>query len=461
MTTEARETINRPNIICIMTDQQSAYMMSCTGNTSLLTPALDGLANRGVRFERAYATNPVCAPSRFSLQTGRMPSAIGMTWNYPAEVPQKIVDLSLGSLFQNAGYETVYGGKVHLPGALNRVEDCGYRRLTSDSRQGLADVCAGFIGEEHTRPFLLFASFTNPHDICYLAINDALRANGSHIQDNIDSKTCEVVAAESRDIAETPEADSLLPALPANYGVSATEPEAISTEYLSHEFVGVRYRHHARENWGDKEWRVYRHAYRRLTEMVDSEIGQVLDAIRDAGLEEETLIVFTSDHGDMDGAHRLQHKSVLYDEAARVPFIISHQGVIPEGVVNDCDLISNGLDMLPTLCDAAGIRCPDGLNGRSVLPLVKGNAEYPGRDYVVVESLHGRSLRTDRFKYSIYASGKEREQLVDLKNDPGEMTNLSERKEYQEILNRHRRLLGEWIKNTGDKIAAEYVPIEK
>ena len=455
----ARETTSRPNILCIVTDQQSAHMMSCTGNESLRTPALDRLAKSGVRFERAYATNPVCVPSRFSLQTGRMPSAIGMTWNYPVDVPQEIIDLSLGTLFHDAGYESVYGGKVHLPGRLNRVEECGYRLLTADSRQGLAEACSAFIRGGHEKPFFLFASFINPHDICYLAINDALRAAGSKAEDNIDSRTCEVVAAAARDLAAMPEADALLPALPANHEVSAMEPEAIGTEYLSHEFVGVRYRRHARDNWRDKEWRVYRHAYRRLTEMVDREIGQVLDALRDAGLEEDTLVVFTSDHGDMDGAHRLQHKSVLYEEAARVPLILSRKGVIPAGVVNNSDLVSNGLDLLPTLCDAAGISCPDGLEGRSVLPLARGDVETLSRDYVVVESLHGRSIRTDRFKYSIYASGKEREQLVDLMNDPGEMTNLAGLDEYREILTQHRRMLGEWIGKTGDKIGAAYVTV--
>ena len=112
----------RPNILFIMTDQQSAHMMSCAGNEWLKTPALDRLAASGIRFERAYASNPVCVPSRFSLQTGRMPSAIGLNWNHPANVPQSIVEQSLGNLFSNAGYETVYGGKVHLPGELNNVE---------------------------------------------------------------------------------------------------------------------------------------------------------------------------------------------------------------------------------------------------------------------------------------------------------------------------------------------------
>ena len=112
----------RPNILFIMTDQQSAHMLSCAGNEWLKTPSLDRLATSGIRFERAYASNPVCVPSRFSLQTGRMPSTIGLNWNHPANVPQSIVEQSLGNLFSNAGYETVYGGKVHLPGELNNVE---------------------------------------------------------------------------------------------------------------------------------------------------------------------------------------------------------------------------------------------------------------------------------------------------------------------------------------------------
>jgi arylsulfatase A-like enzyme len=385
-----------------------------------------------------------------------MPSSIGMIWNHPADVPGKILDQSLGSLFRNAGYETVYGGKVHLPGALNDVRKNGYRVLTTDARQGLADACADFIGGKHSQPFLLFASFVNPHDICYLAINDALRAKGDVAADDIDSRTCEAVAAESRSIAGTAEWETLLPPLPVNHEIAAKEPEAVSTEYLPHTYMGVQYRRHARDSWGEKEWRIFRHVYRRLTEMVDRKIGQVLDALRCAGLEEDTLVVFTSDHGDMDGAHRLQHKSVLYEEAARVPFIVSRKGVIPEGVVDDTHLVSNGLDLLPTVCDAAGITCPDGLYGRSVLPLALG-ADVSGHGFVVVESLHGRMLRTDRFKYSIYGSGKNREQLIDLRNDPGEMTNLVDNGDYAEVLDRHRRLLKAWIDRTGDCLGAKYV----
>jgi len=138
---------NRPNILFIMTDQQHAGMLSCTGNQWLKTPALDRLAASGIRFERAYACNPVCVPNRFSLQTGLMPSAIGMRHNGDsgsAAVTERMVEHSLGRLFKKAGYETVYGGKVHLPRKMKGVENLGYRNLTSDRRRGLAEACGEF-----------------------------------------------------------------------------------------------------------------------------------------------------------------------------------------------------------------------------------------------------------------------------------------------------------------------------
>jgi len=444
-------------MLFIMTDQQSAHMMSCTGNDTLKTPALDRLAAGGVRFERAYATNPVCVPSRFSLQTGRMPSSIGMKWNQDLPVPEDFIEGSLGALFSAAGYETVYGGKVHMPGALKEIERYGWRCLTDDARQGLADTCAGFLREDHAKPFFLFASFVNPHDICYLAINDAMRALGREPIGNLDSKTCEAVADEARRLVESPGGvDSLTP-LPDNYEPSPSEAEAIEADYLPDAHQGVKYRLHARERWGDREWRIFRNTYRRLTEMVDAEIRQVLDALRESGLAEETLVVFTSDHGDMDGAHRLQHKSVPYEECSRVPFIMNWKGVFPEGVVDDEHLVSNGLDLLPTLCDAADVESPSGLLGMSLMPVARGESETPWRDHVVVESRHGRMLRTDGYKYSVYETGKGREQLIDLDADPGEMTDLAEDKAHEGILAEHRRLLAEWVGSTGDAIGAEYL----
>ena len=449
----------RPNILFIITDQQHAGMMSCTSNKWLKTPAMDKLAVSGIRFDRAYACNPVCIPNRFSLQTGLMPSAIGMGQNGDsrrAEVTYVMIRQSLGCLFRKAGYETVYGGKVHLPRKMKGVQNLGYRNLTGNSRQGLADACAKFIEGPHTKPFFLFASFINPHDICYMAINDFNRTQGKAPIDNIDSRICESVldrVRETGDINNFVEKHCL--PLPANHEVPENEPECIMDKYINPR----PFQAYTRKKWTQNQWRLHRWAYCRLTEMVDKKIGILLDALKEAQIEDNTLIVFTSDHGDMDSAHKLEHKQVLYEESVRVPFIMSYKGVIPKGRVNDTHLISNGLDLLPTLCDYAGIETPKGLPGSSLRPLAEGRKPGQWRDFVVSESQNGRMLRTERFKYTIYDSGKNREQLIDLKNDPGEMKNLAKNKAYKDVLDSHRRLLYRWIERTGDKIAAEYVKI--
>ena len=454
---ESQKPGQRPNILFIMTDQQHAGMMSCMGNKWLKTPAMDRLAASGIRFDRAYACNPVCVPSRFSLQTGLMPSAIGMGQNEDsaqAAVTEAMVEQSLGRIFQKAGYDTVYGGKVHLPNKMNGLKNLGYRNLTGNSRRQLADACAEFIKGPHAEPFLLFASFINPHDICYMAINDFSRSQGAPIAGNVDSQMCEAVldrARNSGDIGAFVEANC--PPLPPNHAVPEAEAECITEKYLN-----VRlFRAYIRRNWTATQWRLHRWAYCRLTEMVDEEIGIVLDALREAGLEDNTLIVFTSDHGDMDSAHKMEHKSVLYGEAVRIPFIMSYKGRIPADAIDDTHLVSNGLDLLPTLCDYAGIEAPQGLNGRSLRPLAEGKEVKDWRDFVVVESQNGRMLRTNRYKYSIYDSGTHREQLIDMENDQGEMKNLAETEESRDVLDMHRQLLRRWAARTGDAIGAAYL----
>ena len=447
----------RPNVLFIMTDQQHAGMMSCAGNRWLKTPALDRLAASGARFERVYACNPVCVPNRFSLQTGRMPSAVGMRLNnVRLAVPDEMIANSLGPLFRQSGYETVYGGKVHLPGTLTHgMREAGYRFLQPNSRQKLADRFVGFLKAPHEKPFLGFVSFINPHDICYMAINDFARSKGRPPHSNVDSRTCEGLLERARKSGDlTRFVRDHCPPVPPNVEPPVGEPECITTHYTK-----VRaFREYARTQWPDHMWRLHRWLYCRLTEMVDQKIGEILDALRESGLEEDTLIVFTSDHGDMDGAHRLEHKSVLYEESVRVPFIMSFRGRIPAGRVDETHLVSNGLDLLPTLCDYAGIPVPEGLDGRSLRAIAEGRTEVGGwRDHVVAESQNGRMVRTSQYKYVVYDCGRNREMLVDVVADPGEMTNRASDPRLSAVLNKHRRLLAEWVGRTGDAVAAGYL----
>ena len=176
----------RPNVLLIITDQQRADMLSCAGNPYVKTPALDRLAASGVRFERAYCANPVCLPSRFSMMTGVLPSRIGMEKNNDGGVRDatpEILRHALGNVFRDAGYKTVYGGKIHLPAANVQMHSYGFRRSTRDEREELARDCVDFLRQKHSRPFLLVASFINPHDICYMAIDAwrGRRANRSEM----------------------------------------------------------------------------------------------------------------------------------------------------------------------------------------------------------------------------------------------------------------------------------------
>ncbi|MFC1713258.1 sulfatase [Candidatus Poribacteria bacterium] len=430
--TEKIKKDKRPNIMFIFTDQQQAGMMSCAGNKYLHTPAMDSLAETGVRFEKAYCANPVCLPSRFSMMTGRMPDEIGIRDNdvrWLEKVPEDITKNTMGWVLRNAGYDVGYGGKVHLPKGMH-PEAMGFDNITSDQRAGLSDSCIEFIRKERENPFLLIASFINPHDICYMAIRD---------YEEIDRAR---PAAHALDIAlELPEGvsrdeflEKYCPPVPDNFEPQDQEPEAIRMIQEQRLF-----KKNAKDTWSEEKWRMHRWAYCRLTEVVDAHIGRVLDALKESGLEEDTLIIFSSDHGDMDSAHRMEHKTALYEEAVRVPMIVSHKGVTPAGVVNDTHLVSNGLDLIPTLCDYAGIEPPAGLTGLSFRPLAEGREPQSWRDHLWIESEFGYMVQGNRYKYMLYDSGEDREQLIDLEEDPGEMKNMATDPAYQDILSEYRQ----------------------
>jgi len=441
----------RPNILYIFTDQQYADMMSCAGNPNLKTPAMDSLARTGARFTRAYAANPVCVPARVGMMTGAMPSRIGMEQNEDmpqakANVSEAILAHSLGRVFRDGGYETAYGGKVHLPMTLEAI---GFDCITKDERAILADACAAFLRRKHDRPFLLVASFINPHDVCYMAIRahaQNLKA-GERADPNAAGGGPKLPAGPSGQ-APPPEE---CPPLPDNFEVPAGEPEGVR------EVDPRAFRFYVRDHWTKEDWRAHRWAYCRLTEKVDGEIAVVLAALREAGLEEKTVVVFSSDHGDMDGSHRLEHKSVLYEQSERVPFIVSFKGVTRPGLVDREHLISTGLDLIPTLCDFAGIAPPRQLAGRSVRPLAEGRAAPSWRDALVVEGHHCRALHTARFKYTVFDIGEHREMLVDLDKDPGEMKNLASDPAYRDALLDCRRRLRQWCQDAGETLAPGYV----
>lgn len=431
----------QPNILLIVTDQQSATMMSCAGNKYLSTPAMDSMAGKGTRFDLAFASNPVCAPARFTMFTGLYPSAIGMRANGRVqEYSETIKQNGLGNLLRNAGYETAYGGKEHLP--KTTAEELGFEKLSHDERDELAEVSAEFIKKPHDKPFFLTCSLINPHDICYMAIRDnkknAENEAGIIERGQVPVATMQSTLDSAKDYPEDVFWDEKCPPLPDNHEVQEDEPELIETGLLTQR----PFRKNARDNWDEEKWRMHRWAYVRLTEIVDKQIQTVLDAVEESGEADNTVIIFTSDHGDHDSSHKLEHKTILYEEASRIPFIIVEPGKKP---TFDTEHLCSLIDLLPTICDYAGAAVPETMPGLSIKPLVGGDEKTDWREHLLIECEIGYGIRTKDYLYTRYDSGKNNEQLYDMIKDPGQTKNFANEPELKEQLNKMSKLLDQQV----------------
>lgn len=417
---------DRPNFLLIITDQQTHNALSCAANPWLKTPAMDSLAARGTRFSAAYCTYPVCSPSRGSIFTGRMPHETGVRVNgkpIAEGVP------TLGELFRAAGYETVYGGKWHLPRSFDGMT--GFTRLIGGHSLGatmdqpLAEASAAWLRQKPRRPFFHVASFMNPHDIC-----DWIRRHpGSRPHLNPDR----------------------YPPAPANMAVDPLEPEAVQFHRragydLMSQGLGIA------SSWRRDDVRLYLHDYYRMVEDVDRCVGQVLDALRESNLEPNTIVAFLSDHGEGLGGHLWAQKAAFYEESARVPLLFAGPGI--RASHTEYATLASLADLLPTFCDYAGIPAPPNVRGLSLRPVLEGRPI--DRTFVAAELLYqdqtreGRMIRTARHKYIVFNSGARPEQLFDLDTDPGEVLNLAPHPEAQPELHRHRALLRAWIRETND-----------
>ena len=426
----------RPNFLFLLTDQQSLSAMSAAGNPWVKTPHMDRLAARGVRFTRSYCPYPLCGPARAALFTSRMPHEVGVNTNDNSRIPADTP--TMGGLLRAAGYETGYAGKWHVP-----VVYPGYARAGTaqaaipgfdvlplpgkvarwpkgptcgiEVDKAVAEASVAFLKAPRPKPFALVVSILNPHDICGLPNNAAEFARLVHPGDP-------------------------LPPLPNNFNATDAEPEPLAKS--------------RRNGWSDDKWRRYRGVYFRLVEAADAHVGRVMTALTAAGLADNTIVIFTSDHGEMNGSHRQTTKTKFYEESAAVPLIACVPGVTGKGSVDRTHLVS-GLDILPTMCDYAGAAAPASLLGRSLRPLIEGR-QAPWRDAVFAELVAGRTaarmVRTARHKYVVYAAGAGPEQLFDLDADPGETKNLAAAPDAaaEKLLAEHRALLKQWCARTND-----------
>lgn len=433
------KTGKRPNILVIITDQQFADAMSCCiGRDYIHTPNMDALAANGMRFTRAYCANPLCVPSRTAMFTGHYLHETGIQTNSKEKIdPDKFI--CMGQIFKEAGYDTGFFGKWHMPFTEANKNEHGFDTYIGKEGRYSGTPCSEFIRKDREHPFLAVASYLNPHNICEWSRGQKLPGGP---------------------IGEPPEPHACPPLKP-----NMAPPEG-ETDIISH--MRKAYQAHRLFPVGDftnDKWRQYRWAYYRLIEKVDRHVGTLLGAIRESGQQKNTLVVFLSDHGECHGVHRWNQKTVFYDEAARVPFIISQKGTTPQGT---CDtLVQTGVDLIPTLCNFAGIDVPKALPGRSLKAHALNQSPDEDRPYIVVSNKmvqcepvdgimlqpDGRMVRSLQYKYCLYSLGRRRESLVDMQTDPGEMVNLATKSRYRNALLQHREYLRDFARKHGDNMA--------
>lgn len=419
--TSAASAAEHPNIIYIFTDQHTASAMSCAGNKDLHTPNLDRLAAAGIMFNNAYCTAPLSGPSRGAMFTGHYPEAVGLSVNN-APMPEFLKGQTLGTLVKEVGYDCAYGGKWHVPEVDIPDKQFGFDNIHPHSDDGLAEACVEYLSRKHKKPFFLVASFDNPHNICEYARSQNLPYG------NI----------ETPDICDCP-------GLPANFAKNTYDADVIESEKANNFSI------YPTTHFTPEDWRMYRYNYYRLVEKVDREIGKIVDAIDGQNLWKNTVVIFSSDHGDGIGAHHWNQKSALYEEVVNIPLIVTLPGKRNAGKVLP-QLINNGVDFFATVCDWTGAGMPKGAVGISFRKIVEeGNVESPHQKYVITETqfngskTRGWMVRSERYKYVLYDKGRYREQLFDMKDDRGEMRNLVMENTYHKELQNHRDILEKWM----------------
>lgn len=433
-------TRNRPNILLIQVDQMAAPALPIYGNKLTKTPNISSLAANSVVFDSAYCNSPICAPSRYSMLSGRLPSAIE-AFDNAAEFSSAIP--TVAHYLRGLGYSATLSGKMHFvgPDQFHGYED----RLTTDiypsdfswtpdwtvgpvnapSGVSLANVVSagvckrsmqidydeevGFNGVQkmydiarysNGRPFFLTVSFTHPHSP-YTTLK---RYWDLYSHDEIDMPTVSPIPLEELDM---------------------------QSRWL--------YYSHGRDKFSisAEDVRNARHAYYGMISYIDAKIGELLQALADTGLEEDTVIVFTSDHGEMLGERGMWYKQTFFEWSSRVPFMVSYPKRFKPARVSK---VVSLVDLMPTLLDLASDGAPPAtatpLDGHSLVPLLQGqDTDWP--DVAISEySDMGvcapcRMLRRGKFKY-IYTHGHPA-QLYDLQADPKELNNLAGRADFQAV----------------------------
>ncbi|MCI5990421.1 MAG: sulfatase [Bacteroidales bacterium] len=463
------------NIVFIMTDDHTAQMMSCYDRRNIETPNLDRIAADGVRFTNAFVANSLSGPSRACILTGKHSCA-----NHFYDNSSCVFDFSqttFPKLLQQAGYQTAMVGKLHLeanpegfdyweilPGQGDyynpefirmdgtRVRDTGYvtNIITDKSLEWLEH------GRDRNRPFCIMIHHKAVHrdwlpELKYLnEYEDRVFELPETFYDDYEGRIAAAAQEMSIDkdmdiVYDTkmayPGASTRLSGLyeaftgrldPADRKVYDDFYRGLTEDFMSRNLEG--------RELAEFKFQRYMRDYAKVVKTLDDNVGRVLDYLRDAGLEDNTLVVYTSDQGFYMGEHGWFDKRFMYEESMRTPLVMR----LPKGFSRrgDIDRLVQNIDFAPTFLELAGAEVPDEMQGVSLMPLLRGENpqdwrkslyyhfyEYPAEHMV----MRHFGIRTERYKLIHFYNSGDFYELYDLQNDPSELDNLYGKEGYEDL----------------------------
>ncbi len=428
---------DQPNFLILMADQLSASALPAYGNRTAITPYIDLLASRGVVFDSFYCNSPLCAPSRFSMMTGLLPSKIG-AYDNAAELASATP--TFAHYLRRAGYQTILSGKMHF---------CGPDQLHGFEERLTTDIYPADFGwtPDWTRPEVRPSWYHTMDSVTQAG--PCVRTNQIDFDDEV------VYAARQKlfDIARSKDQRPFAMVVSMTHPHDPyTVPQAYWDRYEGVDIdmpritipVSELDRHSQRirhvigldqQPVSSKQVLAARRAYYGAVSYVDDQIGRLLSTLEQAGLDQNTVIVLASDHGDMLGERGLWYKMNFFEGAARIPLIVSSpERYAPRRVAEPASLV----DLLPTLCELAGVApvvYADEPDGHSLVAQLEGNT---GRGEVLGEYMGEAAIApvvmirvgSHKFIHSVF----DPDQLYDLAQDPDELINLAQDPGYSEVV---------------------------
>ena len=419
----------KPNVLFIAIDDQNDWIGYIGGHPMVKTPNIDRLAKRGTAFVNAHCQSPLCNASRTSLMTGLRPSTTGIyglsPWFRNLDEYKDLV--SLPQSFKKAGYETSTVGKVYHGGYGRGKKDNEFdivgpglqlllpkkKLLTTPfGNHNLVDWgtfphkdeektdyktaswAVEQLGKKQDKPFFMSVGFFLPHVPCY---------------------------ATQKWFDLYPDDDSVLPKI-----LKGDREDTPRFSWYLHWYLPEVRRKWLEEN---DQWRNLVRSYLACTSFMDAQIGRVLDALKENGLEDNTIVVLWSDHGWHLGEKGITGKNTLWDDSTRVPLVFAGPGVKPNQL---CSKPAELLDMYPTLLELAKLPANNKLEGHSLVPQLKDKDTERKWPAITTHNHDNHGIRTEEWRYIVYADGSE--ELYDMKKDPNEWHNLAGKEEYGKVI---------------------------